>query len=279
MKITALVDADVFCYTVGFGKKDESEEFAIAALDETLYSILEDVQPDYHCIYLTDTLSFRKDLAPFYKANRTQPRPAHYDALRGHLEDVWCAETVSYLEGDDLCSLNTVNTEEHGSVIVHVDKDLNMIPGSHFNPTKREFYTITNYHAMWWFYTQMLTGDRTDNIPPVRRGMGPVTAESLLAKCKTEREFYDVVRKEYDDDARMVLHANLLWLVSNDRTNLILEELDDRSTESRVLRQAAATLGADELRGGDLHGLGTADGAVDCERGRVSEGTGELFVD
>ncbi len=266
-KITAIVDADYLIYKIGFGKQGEPEEDAIAALDETIYRFLEDAHADYNLFYLTSDLSFRKDLYPLYKANRKgKPKPEHYEVLRGHLVDVWCAEEVPYLEADDLCSMNYTDNETHTSVVIHKDKDLLQIVGTHLvdrGGLTLERLEVSGYMAKKFFYTQMLTGDAVDNVPPCKKGVtGPKTAERLLEGCNTEEELYTVVREQFNDDARMLLHAQLLWLKTNDRTNLIFTNHDQRP-ESEVFRQAPASPGRDHLhdaparRGAET--LGTVD--------------------
>ena len=238
MRTTALVDADFLVYAIGFGKENYYEEEAIAALDETVYRILDEVNADYNLFYLSSTAhGFRSDLYPAYKANRTgKPKPLHYEALRNHLINIWCAEVSSCIEADDECSLNCINTDEHKTILVHVDKDLNQIVGTHFNPKRWEWYEVSGWMSRYFFYTQMLTGDRVDNIPPVKKGMGPKTAEKLLEGCTTEEELYTVVRAAFNDDKGLALQAELLWLLSNERTNLILER-HGRKSEGKILGQ------------------------------------------
>lgn len=235
-KVTALIDADALVYQIGFGKSDESEEGAIAALDETIYGLLDTVGADYHLIYLTSDLSFRKDLYPPYKANRNKGgRPLYYSILRDHLIQVWCAEEVPYLEGDDLCSLNYVDNEDHTSIVCRIDKDLNQIIGKHYLIHKQEFVEITEYMAMHFFYHQLLMGDSTDNVPCLP-GVGEKTAAKMLKDCSTEAELFEVVDKAYKDKDYLLLMARLLWLRTNERTNLV--ESTYGTDKSAVVGQA-----------------------------------------
>ena len=73
------------------------------------------------------------------------------------------------------------------------------------------------------FYMQLLTGDSTDNIPGLK-GVGPKTAEKVLANCTTEEELYAAVlicyinHKPFMDYPRediedmIVRNARLLWI-------------------------------------------------------------------
>ena len=234
MSKSSLIDADILLYRLAFGQKDKSPEDAVAALDETIYRILERVGADYNLFYLTDSESnFRLQVDPNYKAGRP-PKPEHYGVLKHHLIDCWCAEVCMGIEADDALSLENVNTEEHSSVIVSIDKDLLQVPGIHYNFVKDEFIEVSPFLGMYNFYTQVLVGDSVDNIKGCK-GIGKKKAAKLLDTCTNEEEMYSVVRAAYytsnkevtDDssktDAAMYDTARLVWLLSKNRTNLILE--------------------------------------------------------
>lgn len=222
MPKTALIDADILVYRVGFGKQDESEEDALAALDQTIYDILEKVNCDYHIFYLSDSQNnFRKIVDPQYKANRG-PKPKHYNLLKNHLVSVWCAEIAEGAEADDAMSLNCVNNDEHQSILISIDKDLLQIPGTHYNFVKDEWTEVSEWMGYYNFYFQMLTGDPTDNVKGLK-GIGKVKAERILKDVNDEEAMYTAVRTAYKDDDYMVMQARLLWLLSNTRTNLIFK--------------------------------------------------------
>jgi DNA polymerase I len=242
----ALIDADILLYRLAFGQKDKSPEDAVAALDETIYRILERVGADYNLFYLTDSGSnFRLQVDSEYKAGRP-PKPDHYGVLKDHLVDCWCAEVCVGIEADDALSLENINTDGHNSVIVSIDKDLLQVPGVHYNFVKDEFIEVSEYLGMYNFYTQVLVGDSVDNVKGCK-GAGKKKAADLLDKCSTEDEMYDGVRNEYfkaawklaekemgEDkpspydvqvkaDLDMYTTARLVWLLAKDRTNLIFE--------------------------------------------------------
>ena len=65
---------------------------------------------------------------------------------------------------------------------------------------------------MKFFYKQILTGDRADNIVGLY-GIGPKKAEKILADCKTEQDFYLECLHQYGgEEDRVVENARLLWL-------------------------------------------------------------------
>ncbi len=67
------------------------------------------------------------------------------------------------------------------------------------------------------FYTQLLTGDTSDNIKGIA-GIGPVKAKKALAECFTEQEMFSTVREMYENDE---------WMIMNGRCLYILRSLDD----------------------------------------------------
>ena len=64
----------------------------------------------------------------------------------------------------------------------------------------------TETEAMKRYYVQTLTGDTGDNVIGLK-GVGPKTAEKLLAKCKNPKECWDVVVKTYDHHDRGIVDA------------------------------------------------------------------------
>jgi hypothetical protein len=97
-------------------------------------------------------------------------------------------------------------------VICSVDKDLDQIPGWHYNFVKGTAYHITPEEGMYRFYKQILTGDSADNIIGLK-GVGPIRADKMLEDCDTEEKLYEACLAAYDGDAGRVLeNAQLLWL-------------------------------------------------------------------
>ena len=96
--------------------------------------------------------------------------------------------------------------------MVHIDKDLNQFRGWHYNYRKQQKYYVSEFEGLVSFYTQILTGDRIDNIIGLK-GIGPVKAKKILADCTNEKELYSAVLKAYDGDEKRVLeNGQLLWL-------------------------------------------------------------------
>lgn len=173
--------------------------------------------------------NFRYQLAPSYKANRTKPLPKHYGAVRKYLEKEWGAQVTPGQEADDalgieqMRGISAADSQSHkledtgsipvpASIICSIDKDLKQIPGKHYNWVKDEFDEVTAQQGLAFFYQQLLTGDRTDNISSGLYRVGEGTAQSLLAYCESEAEMLEVIREQYQDEVRLITNGRLLWI-------------------------------------------------------------------
>jgi len=104
--------------------------------------------------------------------------------------------------------------------IASIDKDLNGVPGWHFNWNKDDLYWVTEDEATRWFYTQLIMGDPTDNIQGVP-SYGIKKAEKALAKCEDEEDMYWVAlglyqyyyeALGYKPMNALLENARLLWM-------------------------------------------------------------------
>jgi 5'-3' exonuclease len=164
--------------------------------------------------FLTGKGNFRDVVAVTapYKGQRISEKPVHLQALRGHLVTSWGFEVVQGIEADDAVGIAAYAVPEEESIMVHIDKDLNQFRGWHYNYRKKEKYFVTEFEGLTAFYTQILTGDRIDNIIGLK-GIGPVKAKRILEECTNENELYQAVLKAYEGDQQRVLeNGQLLWL-------------------------------------------------------------------
>lgn len=181
-------------------------------------------------VYLTGDGNFREKIATLkeYKGNRKDMRkPYWYDDIRFYLTQYWDAEVIDGQEADDAIGIQAwrdYNDAEDCSIIVSTDKDLDMLPGFHYNWVKGETYFVEEYEAMQNFYTQVLTGDTSDNIPGVP-GIGPVKAAKALEGSLAFSENHDVEAacyyaaldtygEAFGDKAKDTMYevATLLWI-------------------------------------------------------------------
>ena len=212
--ITALIDADSLCYAVGFSSNDAEESIAIARLEETMTELCMELDCEDYKGFLTGKGNFRDSIAVTvpYKGQRVSEKPVHLQALRCHLVTSWGFTVVQGIEADDAVGIAAYAVPEDETIMVHIDKDLNQFRGWHYNYKKKEKYYVTEFEGLTAFYTQILTGDRIDNIVGLK-GIGPVKAKKVLEKCTNESELYQAVLKAYEDDQQRVLeNGQLLWL-------------------------------------------------------------------
>ena len=212
--ITALIDADSLCYAVGFSSNDAEESIAIARLEETMTELCMELDCEDYKGFLTGKGNFRDSIAVTvpYKGQRVSEKPVHLQALRCHLVTSWGFTVVQGIEADDAVGIAAYAVPEDETIMVHIDKDLNQFRGWHYNYKKKEKYYVTEFEGLHSFYTQILTGDRIDNIVGLK-GIGPVKAKKVLEKCTNESELYQAVLKAYEGDQQRVLeNGQLLWL-------------------------------------------------------------------
>lgn len=215
----ALVDADILVYRFGFASEGDPAEFALARLSEFLDNLQAMDGIDEVWGYLTGSNNFRNEIAKTapYKGNRVMAKPYHYQLLREYMERAWGFEVIDGMEADDAIGIEAYRHEPEETIIVSIDKDLNMIRGHHYNFVKEEKYFVTEEEAIRNFYLQILTGDKIDNIIGLD-GIGPVKSKKLLKDCTTELEMYEAVLKAYDgDEARVLENARLLWILREEK--------------------------------------------------------------
>ena len=215
MKLMPIIDGDILCYRVGFACNEETEKVAIRTMADMLEELVFiELSSNIHVGYLTGKDNYRHDIAKTkpYKGNRKDaPRPVHLHSLREYLITAWDFRVADGQEADDAIGIHATLTRDN-SIIVSIDKDLDMIPGHHYNPVKKDYYYVNDKVALKNFYRQILTGDKVDNIEGLR-GIGPKKADKILGDFDTDLAMYEAVLKAYDGDAERVLeNGQLLWI-------------------------------------------------------------------
>lgn len=196
-----LIDGDILLYACGWvaDKEERDLEGAHEVLDEMLLNIRDNLELDDAVIFLSDSTenNYRTDVAVThpYKGNRTSEKPAHFEALRDYIQTEWGARVVKGAEADD----GMGKMQSRSTIICTIDKDLDMIPGWHFNWKRFTMYYVNTIEAQRHFWTQMLTGDRTDNIFAIK-GIGPKKAEKLIGDVPNEWLMYTAVHKQYCEE-------------------------------------------------------------------------------
>jgi 5'-3' exonuclease len=213
-----LVDGDIVAYRAAFSTQDMFPQDAESKVDDLMDYILGETlmfpDPSDYKVFLTGSGNFRYDIAKSfpYKGNRSGvEKPIHLSVTRERLVSKWGAVVSEGEEADDLIAIAATNYGPD-TVVASIDKDMLQIPCKHFNFTTGVWTTVTEFEGLRFFYKQILTGDRADNIMGLYR-VGPVKAEKMLQEYDTEAELWDAVLKAYDGDFdRVVENARLLWL-------------------------------------------------------------------
>lgn len=212
-----LVDADITTYVVGYGADGDSVGSAVNTLDGYICDLMLIGLPEVYEFefFLTGKVppNFREALAVTqpYKGNRVGgTKPEHLQALRDRLSLYWGATMSEGEEADDLISKRMTELGDD-CICISIDKDLDTVQGWHYNPRKGTRYYVTEQEATYNFYTQLLVGDRVDNIRGVS-GIGPKKAEKILDNLTEEREMWLACVKAHNSLERALEDARLLWM-------------------------------------------------------------------
>ena len=213
----ALIDADSLMFQACFNISDTKE--ALNKYDTLIESIRIECWCDETKVAVKGDNNFRYKLADDYKANRQStpeevtkwlPTIRAYALERG-------AIPVESGEADDLVSEWAWREGYQDCVVCHMDKDLDMIPGEHYNyhHNKMTHYTISHDEADYNFHMQLLMGDSADNIKCLH-GIGPAKAAKILngvdAHHRTDMVISLWERRVPNWQQELLKAGNLLWL-------------------------------------------------------------------
>jgi DNA polymerase-1 len=145
-------------------------------IEDQIHKLLE--APVQDCVIaFTDKKNFRKDVAPYYKANRKDTRkPMLLDYAKKYMSLQYNTIMYRNLEADDV--LGILGTKNRDTIIWSEDKDLLTIPAKHW--INGEVVEITEAEANYQFLYQTLIGDSTDNYKGCPT-IGPKTANKILS--------------------------------------------------------------------------------------------------
>lgn len=178
-------------------------EHALYLAKENVHGIVEalDGIPEIW-LSASDGGNFRKQLATVlpYKGNRSPlAKPKWLQETRDYLIAYQGAKCAEEEEADDRLGIRATEEREKGNeevVICSIDKDLDQIEGHHYNWVRKEAYHVNEKDAIRSFYTQLLVGDRTDNIPGIA-GVGPKGAERILEGYSKESGLFRAAREAW----------------------------------------------------------------------------------
>lgn len=158
--------------------------------------------------------NFRYSVYPEYKSNRKDLDQKVKDRINyGHkfIREKYGAVMAHGMEADDLVSIwcwECINTEEP-FVLAHIDKDLDQIPGSHFNYNKKTHYNVTPEDGYKFLCKQWVMGDSTDGIPGIS-GMGPKKSEKFLEGIPVE-SLENRIRQLYKSNSHSEEYCNQMY--------------------------------------------------------------------
>lgn len=229
----ALIDGDILTYRIGFAYKNEPLNLCLWNVNKSIDTIVDRLGCSKYLVYITsdDGSNFRKAVRADYKANRTAPKPLYYTEIRRHLSEHHNAITTFGIEADDGIGIAHSKSDGIDSVICSIDKDFRQIPGWNFHFVRKELDWISRDEAESFFWQQVITGDRVDNVRGVK-GYGPKKSAIWLEGCSTAWDYLRAVRRLYlehfgalEGDLRLVENLNLLRIKRTEEENLIT--LDD----------------------------------------------------
>ena len=183
-----LIDGDIIAYKASVSAETPvnwgdglwtlhcwEDEVAIRIDDQI--TKLTDEAPVQDCIVaLSDKENYRKELAPYYKANRSKTRkPMLLQWARDYMTSKYNTIIYRRLEADDV--LGILGTANPDTIIWSEDKDLLTVPAKHW--IDGEVVEISQEEADYNFFTQALVGDSTDNYKGCP-SVGHKTAEKIL---------------------------------------------------------------------------------------------------
>jgi len=224
------IDADSIIYRIAL--KDIALDQAKKYYDEELEGIGWETCSSELFVAIKGTGNFRYGIDEDYKGKRklklkdkeeeeVDPDPRlterrlelqEYAYSLGHFKSDNC-------EADDVVSIwaqEALDAKEH-FVIAHIDKDIDMVEGWHYNFTKETLYYIDEDQGYYKMCMQMLTGDSTDSIQGLR-GIGPkraaVLLESITDKGKLLAKVREAWQKAHPEDWKERLETcwNLLYM-------------------------------------------------------------------
>lgn len=276
MSLIALIDGDVIAYTCGFASetrfftvgedavfslKSEANDYCDRhGIERSSIEMEQDPEPDYVAfgnvnnlidliadetgaddvwVYLSgEGTTFREELEPAYKANRSEaPRPCHLHSIRAYIQYEYpTIITDGTIEADDALGLTQTKHEADNAledtIICSIDKDLLTIPGWNYNWQRKgdesdpRLTHVSDEDAAYNFCLQLLTGDSVDNIPGLP-GIGPKKAERILEDAwymygdwergvtEKYKELHEKIQSKFNRNwyEHLRIQGKLLWIL------------------------------------------------------------------
>jgi hypothetical protein len=221
------IDGDVIRYSCGFASEGEPMSHMLATVKSKIKHIVKASKAETYTVLLTRDGNFREQVATLqpYKGNRKGNRkPDNYEDMTEYLAVYHNGWFVDGEEADDQLGIRCV---ANGDTIATIDKDLDNVPGWHYNWQTDKLYYVTELQAMRHFYTQMLTGDAIDHIPGLYKLTGRRASKKLkqaVQECTTKEEAYAHVFMSYREACDETNETIKAWLLEIGRLLWIRHE-------------------------------------------------------
>jgi DNA polymerase-1 len=213
---TLLIDGDIDAYKIASRNQTTTDwgdgvKGVVSDADEAKRQIISQYRrlkkmfgADRLIVGLSDTVNFRKDILPTYKANRKNViKPALLSELKAFMTETFEVFLRPGLEADDVLGILATVGDEPGlitgeRIVVSEDKDLKSIPGLLFNPRHPERGTIaiSVEQADLEHMRQTLTGDSTDGYGGCP-GIGKGKVDGVLTRTVADQPLWDLVVAAY----------------------------------------------------------------------------------
>lgn len=193
MPKTILLDADMMVYRAAFAceyetKWDEDTWTLMSKesdMKREVSTFMDNLEKELDCDNILPVFSgsntFRYDLWPSYKANRsTKRKPVGLKWLIGWVTETYRGVSEPRLEADDWIGI-LATADPENTIAVSGDKDFETLPVTWYNPLKQETKTTTAEDARRFHLIQALAGDSADGYSGAK-GVGVVGAKKLFDK-------------------------------------------------------------------------------------------------
>ena len=193
------------------------KEFKMTFLSSFM-KVIKDNAPD-KVIAVEDSESWRKEIYPDYKANRAAKRDSSvidfdvfFPVFTEFLEKLQkCFGNIQFMkvpraEADDIIAVLVKNKPEWDIINVSSDKDFYQLFAyrnyRQFDGVKHEFIECINPEQE--LLVKIILGDKGDNVPGLKRGVGPVKAMALVNENLDKWLDEQCLRERYELNTKLI---------------------------------------------------------------------------
>jgi DNA polymerase-1 len=229
---TLLVDGDIVAYKAaavaetpidwgdGFWSLHAFENEVVSHMASFMAQIKDQSGCDAFITCLSGDNLYRKEVAPYYKANRKGIRkPMLLKFAKNYLAEHYNGRVEDRLEADDL--LGILGSRDKNTVIWSADKDLLTIPAYHLLDGK--VVEVDEDTADYNFLYQTLVGDSTDNYKGCPTVGAKTAAKLLLDKGATWETVVAVFESKGLSEAVAIENARLARILRDGEYNFKTE--------------------------------------------------------